>query len=293
MKLEAQLMRTFSARILAGCGALLLGATMASAQLATQNDTMVTFSAPVSLPGVTLPAGSYLFKLADSQVNRNVVQVFAQDRSKIFATILAVPAERTEPADETVITFKEAPANSAPAVQYWYYPGDKRGQEFVYPKSQAVAIANAAHTSVLSVDSDAADTDAMKSAEISRVEPGANAAPSQTAQAAPATTPESSAPAAQPRAAETTTPAAPVTEQAAPAAPTAAAAPSTPPAAPSATASTRATSPEQPAQPSAVGTSGTAAALPKTASPIPLIGFAGLLALGSAFGVRAVRRVRA
>ena len=144
-----------------GLGALLLGATIASAQLATQNDTMVTFSAPVSLPGVTLPAGSYLFKLADSQVNRNVVQVFAQDRSKIFATILAIPAERTEPADETVITFKEAPANSAPAVQYRYYPGDKRGQEFVYPKSQAVAIANAAHTSVLSVDSDAADMDAM------------------------------------------------------------------------------------------------------------------------------------
>jgi hypothetical protein len=293
MKLEAQLMRTFSARILAGCGALLLGATMASAQLATQNDTMVTFSAPVSLPGVTLPAGSYLFKLADSQVNRNVVQVFAQDRSKIFATILAIPAERTEPADETVITFKEAPANSAPAVQYWYYPGDKRGQEFVYPKSQAVAIANAAHTSVLSVNSDAADTDAMKSAEISRVEPGAEAAPSQAAQAAPATSPESSAPAAQPRAAETTTPAAPVTEQAAPAAPAAAAAPSTPAAAPAATASTRATAPAQSAQPSAVGTSGTAAALPKTASPIPLIGFAGLLALGSAFGVRAVRRVRA
>jgi hypothetical protein len=293
MKLEAQLMRTFSARILAGCGALLLGATTASAQLATQNDTMVTFSAPVSLPGVTLPAGSYLFKLADSQVNRNVVQVFAQDRSKIFATILAIPAERTEPADETVITFKEAPANSAPAVQYWYYPGDKRGQEFVYPKSQAVAIANAAHTSVLSVNSDAADTDAMKSAEISRVEPGAEAAPSQAAQAAPAKSPESSAPAAQPRAAETTTPAAPVTEQAAPAAPAAAAAPSTPAAAPAATASTRATAPAQSAQPSAVGTSGTAAALPKTASPIPLIGFAGLLALGSAFGVRAVRRVRA
>jgi hypothetical protein len=293
MELEAQLMRTFSARIVAGCGALLLGATVASAQLATQNDTVVTFSAPVSLPGVTLPAGSYLFKLADSQVNRNVVQVFAKDRSKIFATILAIPSERTEPADETVITFKEAPANSAPAVQYWYYPGEKRGQEFVYPKSQAVAIANAAHTSVLSVNSDAADTDAMKSAEISRVEPGAEAAPSQAAQAAPATSPESSAPAAQPRAAETTTPAAPVTEQAAPAAPAAAAAPSTPAAAPAATASTRATAPAQSAQPSAVGTSGTAAALPKTASPIPLIGFAGLLALGSAFGVRAVRRVRA
>ena len=42
-----------------------------------------------------------------------------------------------------------------------------------------------------------------------------------------------------------------------------------------------------------VGTSGTAAAkgnLPHTASPLPLIGFAGLLALLGAAGVRAVRK---
>src|SRR5215213_10414615 len=175
MELEGQLMRRLPKRISASCAAVLLGATLASAQMTTQRDTVVTFSTPVSLPGVTLPAGSYLFKLADSQVNRNIVQVFAKDRSKLFATILAIPAERTEPADDTVITFKEAPANAAPAVRYWYYPGEKRGQEFAYPKSQAVAIANAAHTSVLSVNSDAADVDAMKSAEIARVEPGADA----------------------------------------------------------------------------------------------------------------------
>lgn len=104
------------------CAALLLGAaSIASAQAPdTNNMTTVTFSAPVSLPGVTLPAGSYLFKLADSQVNRNIVQVFDKDRSKVFATIIAIPAERNEPADETVITFNEAPAASAPAIRYWF-----------------------------------------------------------------------------------------------------------------------------------------------------------------------------
>jgi hypothetical protein len=291
-------MRRLNTRLFASCGALLLGATLASAQMTTQRDTVVTFSAPVSLPGVTLPAGSYLFKLADSQTNRNIVQVFAEDRSKIFATILAIPAERTEPADETVITFDEAPANTAPAVRYWYYPGEKRGQEFAYPKSQAVAIANAAHTSVLSVNSDAADVDAMKSAEIARVEPGADATQGENAQPAAAATQDTTAPATQPRAAETTTPAAPATEQAAPAAeapapaaPTAAASPSAP--SPSSSTAAAPQRPTTPAQPSAVGTSGTANALPKTASPIPLVGFAGLLALGSAAGVRALRRVRA
>src|SRR5687767_583832 len=174
-------MRRLTTKIFAACGAVVLGATLATAQgpPASQN-TIVTFSAPVSLPGITLPAGSYLFKLADSQVNRHIVQVFDEERTKIFATILAIPAERNEPADETVITFKESPANTAPAIQYWYYPGDKRGQEFAYPKAQAQAIANAANTSVLSVDTETANAESMKDAEVSRVEPGAEVTQSQT-----------------------------------------------------------------------------------------------------------------
>jgi len=139
-------MRRITTRILGIGAAVMLSATLASAQAPdTNRTTIVTFSAPVSLPGVTLPAGSYLFKLADSQVNRNIVQVFDKDRSKIYATILAIPAQRNQPADETVITFRESPANAAPAIQYWYYPGETMGQEFAYPKKQAMEIANATH----------------------------------------------------------------------------------------------------------------------------------------------------
>ena len=126
-------MRQLTTRMMGTCAALLLGATLATAQTDNSRTTIVTFSAPVALPGVTLPAGSYMFKLADSQTNRNIVQVFDKDRSKIFATILAIPAQREKPADETVITFRESPASMAPAVQYWYYPGETRGQEFAYP----------------------------------------------------------------------------------------------------------------------------------------------------------------
>jgi hypothetical protein len=301
--------------------AVLLGATLATAQAPdTNNMTMVTFSAPVSLPGVTLPAGSYMFKLADSQVNRNIVQVFDKDRTKIFATILAIPAERNEPADETVITFAESPANAAPAIRYWYYPGEKRGQEFAYPKKQAQDIANAAHTSVLSIDTDDSSADGMTKGQLSRAEPSANAnesmaqnnaqssTQSMTAQqpnanqAAPAQAEQPQATQPQP----TTTPQAateqpttsstqqPTTEQpsATPSAQSTSPSPSTP------SASTRSTSTPSASTPSdtqgAVGTSGTRRAnLPKTASTLPLIGFAGLLALASAFGVRAIRRVYA
>jgi len=306
-------MRRTTKGIMGTLAALVLGATLATAQAPdTNNTTIVTFSAPVSLPGVTLPAGSYMFKLADSQVNRNIVQVFTKDRSKILATILAIPAERNEPADETVITFAESPANSAPAIRYWYYPGDKRGQEFAYPKKQATEIANAAHTSVLSIDTEDNSAEGMTKGKMSRVEPGAQASqstaeatqPSTAAQGAqPSTSPSTmsqsstsptTSPSAESQTATSTQPQsstqAAATEQPS-ATPSAQAAP-----APSTTPSTSMPSATPSSTHGAVGTSGSTSgrsSLPKTASTIPLIGFAGLLALASAFGVRALRRAHA
>jgi hypothetical protein len=292
--MEGQLMRPLATKITGACAALLLGGAITFAQAPdTNNMTTVTFSAPVSLPGVTLPAGSYLFRLADSKVNRNIVQVFDKDRSKIFATILAIPAERNEPADETVITFNESPANTAPAVRYWYYPGDRRGQEFAYPKKQAIEIANAAHTSVLSVDMDENNPDSMKTGAMSRVEPGAEpsaAAPSPTQEPTPqAAPPTPQTPQAEPAPAQP--PAQPSEPQ-----PTAkreepaAQQPQTPSPAPAPSATPSTPQSERP-----VGTSGSTPArehLPKTASPLPLVGFAGLLALVGALSIRTLRRER-
>jgi hypothetical protein len=293
--MEGELMRPLKMRIMGSCAALLLGATFAAAQgLDTNRTTIVTFSAPVALPGVTLPAGSYMFRLADSQTNRNIVQVFDKDHTKIFATILAIPAQRSKPADETVITFKESPAAAAPALQYWYYPGETLGQEFAYPKKQAIEIANAAHTGVLAVDTEAENYDATKAGEISRVEPGADMAQNENAAAAQSSPSQGTA------AAVTT--------------PTDVNQPSTPAAQPTQSPDMPSAKPEPSNTPVAdqaqtnqpVGTSGradadmppghiakgvgTSGSLPHTASPLPLIGFAGVLALFAAAGVRALRK---
>src|SRR5881396_2619044 len=109
--------------------------------------TILTFSGPVQIPGATLPAGSYVFKLADLSGNRHVVQVFDKDEKKIFATLLAIPNDRMEPANEPLVMFAERPAGSPQAVKVWYYPGERIGNEFVYPKSMAVKLAKANRTS--------------------------------------------------------------------------------------------------------------------------------------------------
>jgi hypothetical protein len=83
-----------------------------------------------------LPAGTYVFKLADTDANRDIVQVFPEDQKHILATIMAIPDYRQEPRDKTVVTFEERASGSPEAVHSWFYPGDTDGVQFVYPKAQ-------------------------------------------------------------------------------------------------------------------------------------------------------------
>ena len=121
-----------------GFAILLAGAAMLPLAKADQwnKETKLTFSAPVQIPGQVLPAGSYVFKLADSQADRHVVQIFTEDQREIVATVLAIPAYRLKPTDDTLITFQERPAGSPEAVSRWFYPGALDGVAFAYPEDQ-------------------------------------------------------------------------------------------------------------------------------------------------------------
>jgi len=106
--------------------------------------TNVTFREAVEMPtGVVLPPGDYVMKLLDSPSNRHIVQVLSHDERKVHATILAIPNQRMEPADKTVISFYETPSGAPLYMRAWFYPGDTIGQEFAYPKDRAYRISRA------------------------------------------------------------------------------------------------------------------------------------------------------
>lgn len=113
--------------------------------------TYVTTNAPIEIPGKVLPAGTYTFQLLDSISDRNIVQILNKDQSHLFATIITVPDYRLQPTGHTVIKFAETPAGDPPALRAWFYPGDRYGQQFVYPKSRAVELAKQSNQSVLSM----------------------------------------------------------------------------------------------------------------------------------------------
>ena len=139
--------------------------------------TRITFSQPVEIPGRVLPAGTYVFKLADSMSDRHIVRIFTADESQILATLLTIPDYRLTTTDQTVIKFGEAFPGAPEAIRAWFYPGNSIGQEFVYPMSRAKQLAAAAKTVVPAVAVDVLDPVAMKTAPIVAITPEAKEEP--------------------------------------------------------------------------------------------------------------------
>src|SRR5271170_2030587 len=149
-------MKLFKAMTTMCCMAL-MGAMLASSAKADDwnRKTVITFSGPVEIPGVhltgwaVLPAGTYVFKILDSQSDRHIVQIFNKEETKVLATILAIPNYRLKATDKTVMTFRERPAGEPEALRAWFYPGRNWGEEFVYPKAKAMELAKSTNSPVL------------------------------------------------------------------------------------------------------------------------------------------------
>ena len=121
--------------------ALVCGLSAPAAAYTFDNRTLFTFSRPIALPGVTLPAGTYTFRLADPTTARKVVQVLNHNGTQSYALLLSIPAMRADIPTEPEISFMETAAGMPAAVKIWWQEGSTRGYEFIYPKAQADRLA--------------------------------------------------------------------------------------------------------------------------------------------------------
>jgi hypothetical protein len=229
--------------------------------------TYLTFSGPVQVPGVVLPAGTYMFKLADPEGGRRVIQIWDQQGTKLYTMLLSISDQMSEPKEDPVVLFTERPSGEPQAIRSWFYPGDSHGYEFVYPKDQAMRIAQANNSAVLAQSSPvAADADVatINKSPVGRVNSSGQFEEPQTARASDQATP------AAPPPGSVTQPSANRTES------------GVRRAEPSTTAQS-----QRADEPRAVGTSGQ---LPRTASSGPLLQLMAGLALAAAFGIGRLRR---
>jgi hypothetical protein len=227
--------------------------------MVTDEQVTFTFNQPVEIPGMVLPAGTYVFRVLDDITgDRNLIQVLDANQTHVFGTFMTVPARFVEAADwsrdrnKVYIRFAERPAGQPQAIEAWYAPAvsandptnsminlrllannGMNGHAFIYPKRKLVSVAKAAPAQPAPV----APPPQQEAAVVPQPAP----------EPAPAAEP-TPAPAEEPLVAQNdTTEQQPAPEQQA--------------------------APEQPAT------------LPKTASSLPLVGLMGLLSLTAAFGL--------
>jgi hypothetical protein len=93
----------------------------------------LTFSRAVALPGVTLPAGSYTFELADPIGAPDVVRVLSRRDDKVYFQGFTMRVSRPAGSrDLTPVAFGEAPAGEPLPIRVWYPADEQGGREFFW-----------------------------------------------------------------------------------------------------------------------------------------------------------------
>ena len=115
---------------------VILGLVLASSAGAASDDkrtTYITFSQPVGLPGVTLPAGTYLFEVADPLMSIDIIRVTNRQRNLVYFTAFTDRVERKDGVrSETGITFAPPQPDAVRKIAAWYPRGESLGHEFIY-----------------------------------------------------------------------------------------------------------------------------------------------------------------
>jgi hypothetical protein len=95
----------------------------------------LSFNRAIEIPGQVLPAGTYLFKLADPN-DLNVVQIFNSEGTHLYTTLQTIDVERRKPAGHTIVVLAEQPDGRPETLLQWFYPGSTSGHELVYPRQE-------------------------------------------------------------------------------------------------------------------------------------------------------------
>jgi len=110
-----------------------------------------TISNSSHIPGVTLEPGTYTIHIVNRLSDRVILKVDSV-KGDVHSTLLGIPnASVQKPSASGPVKWAN-PADGSQYLKGWYFPGSTSFVEFVYPKAEAVAIANSNPAKVPAVD---------------------------------------------------------------------------------------------------------------------------------------------
>ena len=144
-------------RKLVTCSIAALSALLQARAAEPVKQTPFSINDPFEIPSMILEPGRYVFRLVEREPQRNVLDVFETvqlwtgDETRLISTLLTMPNYDQPTTDKTVFAFFERGPKQPKALRIWFAPGRNYGQEFVYPKLQAVELAKSVGRAVLSL----------------------------------------------------------------------------------------------------------------------------------------------
>ena len=126
-------------RILTATAAGLLLATLAvqptraaGAWATSDHVDLLTFNAPIALPGVVLAAGTYRFEVPGAGMPTGLVRVASRDGRKIYLTQYARIVQKPREVEAAHVTFGEVVPGAASRINTWFPSGEDSGRQFIY-----------------------------------------------------------------------------------------------------------------------------------------------------------------
>jgi hypothetical protein len=135
------------ATLIWGVSAIASAQVPQSPDMPVTRDVYFTFSQQVMIPNETLPAGKYLFRV-NSQ-DRNIVEIYTGDKSRMIRRVFAIHAARSDSPQRAEIRLIEGASDAPVAIGTWWYPLQRQGWEFIYPREQAMKLAKTARQPIL------------------------------------------------------------------------------------------------------------------------------------------------
>ena len=126
-------MFTFKSAAAVAIGAAVLLGVSLQARGNLPDTNYLTFSGAVALPGVTLPAGTYIFERAD-QNTPDIVRVLSRDRRTVYLSAYTTSIRRPRNLGDRIVLLSEVARGATPQVRAWFPIGDAMGHEFKFDR---------------------------------------------------------------------------------------------------------------------------------------------------------------
>ena len=93
-----------------------------------------TVNAPVEIPREVLPPGSYYLRLVED--DSTIAEVWNTQGTQFYGYFNTIPVDRNRAGKLRLDLADSGPA-APKRIEDWFYPGDKRGYELLYPAAQS------------------------------------------------------------------------------------------------------------------------------------------------------------